>query len=158
MRFPSIRAVRREQAEEWFWRLVFLGVVCRLSVSGLACDKIGAPLGLVSWAKPRRLMGISERSQAPVLFSFFTVSFSFASMVTSTGAPGLRLTSFPFSFTRVFSTRLQRGLADLNLRRFFGNFLPRTWRFANWKRHVPQRQKIAARSSGKELRTGIWDS
>ena len=28
MRFPSIRAVRREQAEEWFWRVVFLGVVC----------------------------------------------------------------------------------------------------------------------------------
>jgi hypothetical protein len=28
MRFPNIRAVSREQVEEWFWRLVFLGVVC----------------------------------------------------------------------------------------------------------------------------------
>ena len=28
MRFPSIPVVRREQAQEWFWRLVFVGVVC----------------------------------------------------------------------------------------------------------------------------------
>jgi hypothetical protein len=45
MRFSSIRAVRREQAEEWFWRLVFPGSCLRLSISGLACHKISAPLG-----------------------------------------------------------------------------------------------------------------
>ena len=52
----------------------------------------------------------SENFVRPIAdyFSFLIVSFSSASIVTSTDAPSLIVTSSPFSSLRVFLTRISR--------------------------------------------------